>query len=223
MQIPKQIKDLGLRDNPNGGKRYRYGIFECMKCSSEFEAIINNAKKGKTKYCQSCRKGGGVPKPPKEPKQKLPRTTYKKSDTRADRAYNDMIKKCYKENHPEYYLYGGAGVTVSEEFLNSREKFTRRYNDLLLIDKKISIEIYDREFNSKSIMMIHKSLYKDHMWRRKQVLAFPDGTGAIFDYKKECYLGYYKRMLISDYKTLDDFLETVEKLKQREISQTLSL
>lgn len=39
--------------------------------------------------------------------------------------YKAIIKRCYNIKYKEYYLYGGRGITVSQEWLDSFETFVK--------------------------------------------------------------------------------------------------
>jgi len=39
------------------------------------------------------------------------------------KAWDNMIRRCTKENHPSYYIYGGRGIKVSDSWLKSFENF----------------------------------------------------------------------------------------------------
>lgn len=49
--------------------------------------------------------------------------TSKKRATREYRSWQGMKKRCFDTNHIHYKNYGGRGITVCDEWLNSFEKF----------------------------------------------------------------------------------------------------
>jgi len=62
-----------------------------------------------------------------------------KSSLRVYRIWQCMKKRCYNQNDENYYLYGGNGVKVCDEWLDS-DKFIQwalanGYNDTLEIDR----------------------------------------------------------------------------------------
>lgn len=42
---------------------------------------------------------------------------------RAYRSLSDAKKRCYNKEHKQYYRYGARGITISDEWLKSYEKF----------------------------------------------------------------------------------------------------
>jgi hypothetical protein len=51
-----------------------------------------------------------------------------------------MINRCYNEKNKKYHIYGGRGITVCEEWLNSFEPFykwamSHGYKDNLTLDR----------------------------------------------------------------------------------------
>lgn len=44
--------------------------------------------------------------------------THGGSYTREYKVWGDMLRRCRKENHPDYKDYGGRGITVCERWLN---------------------------------------------------------------------------------------------------------
>lgn len=60
---------------------------------------------------------------------------------RLRRIYNGMVQRCYNENSIGYENYGGRGIKICPEWLNSREKFiewalSHGYANNLTIDRK---------------------------------------------------------------------------------------
>jgi len=41
--------------------------------------------------------------------------------------FNNMVQRCYDENHKAYKNYGGRGIVISHEWLNDISKFVRWY------------------------------------------------------------------------------------------------
>lgn len=63
-----------------------------------------------------------------------------KSSTRLYRIWQNMKKRCFNPNHPQYKNYGGRGITVCDAWDNSFETFERwalshGYADDLTIDR----------------------------------------------------------------------------------------
>jgi len=43
--------------------------------------------------------------------------------TAEENSYYNMLARCYNPKHPRYKDYGGRGITVCAEWLNSKDKF----------------------------------------------------------------------------------------------------
>lgn len=59
---------------------------------------------------------------------------------RLRRIFSGMIQRCYNEKSDHYYLYGGRGIRICDEWLNNREKFvewalSHGYSSELTIDR----------------------------------------------------------------------------------------
>ena len=68
-------------------------------------------------------------------------TTHGMSNTRLYAIYKHMCNRCYRPTDSRYSLYGGRGITVCDEWLDSFEAFynwsiKNGYNDSLSIDRK---------------------------------------------------------------------------------------
>ena len=67
-------------------------------------------------------------------------TTHGMSKTRIYRIYRNMINRCYYAKHPEFKYWGGRGITVCKEwidsFLDFRDwAFNNGYKEELSIDR----------------------------------------------------------------------------------------
>lgn len=75
-------------------------------------------------------------------------TSHGKTGTRPYRIWQSMLTRCYNEKYHEYYLYGGAGVTVCESWRSSFETF---YADMgeppssMQLDRKDGKKGYSKE------------------------------------------------------------------------------
>ena len=49
--------------------------------------------------------------------------------------HKDMIRRCTNKNHKEYYAYGEAGITISDDWLNSFDTFYNDCTKLFQFDK----------------------------------------------------------------------------------------
>src|ERR1700675_319326 len=55
--------------------------------------------------------------------RKFPPTTRGKSRTPEYKVWANMIQRCTNHKHPDWYLYGGRGITVCERWRTSFENF----------------------------------------------------------------------------------------------------
>lgn len=84
-------------------------------CGTIFVSANGDLRKGDTKSCGCL--------------QKEKRITHGMSGTATYRAWGNMIQRCTNPNLPNYHRYGGKGITVCEEWLNSFEAFHRDMGD----------------------------------------------------------------------------------------------
>ena len=99
---PRFIKDLGMRFmTEKSSRKYRYGLYECQYCNKEFEAILQNVKKGNTKSC-GCLNGDAHG------------LTYNKFY----KTWYNMVYRCVSPKNKDYKNYGGRGITVCKEWLD---------------------------------------------------------------------------------------------------------
>lgn len=66
--------------------------------------------------------------------------SHGKTGTKIYYTYNNMINRCYRETTPNYYNYGGRGITVCEEWKNDFEVFyewaiNNGYSEKLTLDR----------------------------------------------------------------------------------------
>ena len=99
------IEEVEPHVSPNGKKRRKARLL-CI-CGEAFETIIYDVKCEKTRSC------GCV--------QKL-RTAERNaqdglSQSPLGHAHREMVYRCYKPSHKGYHRYGGAGVTVYQNWL----------------------------------------------------------------------------------------------------------
>jgi hypothetical protein len=117
-----------------GQQKRRRTMWEC-KCECG-KTVIVDASHLKSSHTTSC--GCKV-------KETAATWNYKNglSASRLGRTYRNMINRCYRENFPEYYLYGGRGIQVCDEWRNKENGFVNfcewalanGYNEELSIDR----------------------------------------------------------------------------------------
>lgn len=110
-------------------KEGTYWICRC-DCGNISNVHGGNLIAGRSKSC-GCQRG----------KQTISRfTKHKGSKTRLYVIYNGIKSRCFNKNNPAYYRYGGRGITMCEEWVNSFELFrewslNNGYDDKLSIDR----------------------------------------------------------------------------------------
>lgn len=104
------------------------------KCGEEIPVELTSLRNGNTQSCGCLRL------------ERLRRknTTHNKSHTTEYYAWDNMKRRCLNEQHPEYSNYGGRGIGVSKEWINSFEVFFSDMGEKP--NKKFSL---DRIDNSK--------------------------------------------------------------------------
>ena len=107
-------------------RRGRSHIWLCKcSCGNTVEVCVNELKNGDTKSCGCLPRG---------------KITHGLTKTRIYRIYIGMKNRCYNPNNPKFNLWGGRGITICNEWLNSVEVFyewanKNGYSDLLTIDR----------------------------------------------------------------------------------------
>lgn len=80
-------------------------------------------------------------------RQKASVTKHGMSGTSTHSIWNQMKRRCYKKNHPEYFRYGARGIRVCEEW----HDFKNFYRDMGTRPKNRSLDRIDNNGNySKS-------------------------------------------------------------------------
>ena len=67
--------------------------------------------------------------------------THNKSNTKLYKVWNSMKQRCFNKNDKFYFCYGGRGITVCEEWINSFQSFynwaiNNGYQEKLSIDRR---------------------------------------------------------------------------------------
>lgn len=111
------IKPRLVKEIPKDERRSVWkNLYECY-CGNIFSAAANNIKNGHTKSCGCFRV-----------KTTIARSkTHGKSNTIEFSTWESMKSRCYNPKVHNYRNYGGRGITVSEEWLNSFDTF---YKDM---------------------------------------------------------------------------------------------
>ena len=128
---PILIEDLGMIfSTENSKKKFRYGIYKCGFCGTEFKTQINNVKNGNTKSC-GCYKKRRTSEATK---------THGLRNTRLYRIWSDIKRRTLNPNFKQYNDYGGRGITICEEWKNDFVSFhdwamSNGYSDEFSIDR----------------------------------------------------------------------------------------
>ena len=90
--------------------------------------------------------------------------------------YRAMKKRCYTESHPHFGRYGGRGILICDEWLSSKEAFTKwalsnGYSDNLTIDR---IDV-DGNYSPQNCRW---ATYREQM-RNKSSTAFVEYDGEL--------------------------------------------
>jgi hypothetical protein len=95
-------------------------------CGNCFEMQMGNFKKSLGKYCVKCRAQG--------------QTFHTKETKRLHKTWSGMKERCYDKKSSNYHNYGGRGISIFKEWLNSFESFrdwalANGYSNDLTIDR----------------------------------------------------------------------------------------
>ena len=101
---PKLIGETYLRKPTEiSQQRYKYGVYMCQYCGKEFETQISNVKRGHTKSC-GCLNGDA----------------HGLTSHRFYKTWKHMVDRCNNPKIKAYKDYGGRGISVCEEWLDTR-------------------------------------------------------------------------------------------------------
>lgn len=87
-------------------QKVTYGLFECQYCGEEFEALLSNVKRGRTKSC-GCY-------------AREVQTTHGLTSHRFYKTWYGMLQRCNNPKIKAYKDYGARGITVCGEWLDVR-------------------------------------------------------------------------------------------------------
>ena len=106
--IPKLMGETWRKYPTETSKqKITYGLFQCQYCGEEFEALLSNVKRGRTKSC-GCQKVNTLG---------IKHGLY---NNRFYNTWNQMVGRCNNHKNKKYKDYGGRGITVCEEWLDVR-------------------------------------------------------------------------------------------------------
>ena len=134
----KLIEDLGMQyPKPTSACKSHYGIFECPLCGREFKTNVKSVKCGQTKSC------GCVARVEAGKRIKANPSRYKHGWTGTVQyiIWKSMRSRCLNPKHKDYDRYGGRGIKICNEWLNSADSFcrwaiTNGYKEGLILDRE---------------------------------------------------------------------------------------
>ena len=136
---PILLEDLGMMFPTEKSKsKYRFGIYKCGLCGTEFKTLIYSVKSGETKSCGCYHK-------------RIVSETHKTHGLGRTRLYTIWVEIKNRTLNPKnksYNDYGGRGITICEEWKNDFMSF---YNWALSNgyeeNKGLSIDRIDNDGN----------------------------------------------------------------------------
>ena len=125
----KLLEDLGLEyPRPTSKLKTHYGLYECPKCLTGFKTRMTDVKAGRIKGCRKCGK-----------------KTHGESRGKSS-LYNRwlvMKDRCINPNNKSYHRYGGRGINIDKEFIESYENYKNYVENLYGYDLNLSIDRID--------------------------------------------------------------------------------
>lgn len=119
---------------PVGSNNQGNALWECI-CDCGNTVVVNSQrlKLGKTKSCGCYNKDLTI-------MRNKSRTKYNARDNRLYRIYYGMRSRCYNKDEYHYPLWGGRGIRICDEWLNSFDAFqewalSHGYKSTLSIDR----------------------------------------------------------------------------------------
>lgn len=100
------------------GRHKAYFLCQC-ECGNKKVIEATSVKNGYVKSCGCLHQ--------EQLKIQKPRTTHGKCRTRIYRIWSGMKDRCYNQNYFQYYLYGGKGIKVCNEWLDKKTGFVNFY------------------------------------------------------------------------------------------------
>lgn len=116
------------------------GKYWLCSCSCGSENLVKRGDGMVTGKVQSCGCLASEIQSKRMKEQNVLKATHRMTNTKIYRVWVNMKARCYDKGHQHYDLYGGRGITVCEEWLNSFETF---YSDMGDKPEKLSISRID--------------------------------------------------------------------------------
>ena len=192
---PILIEDLGMMFHTESSKtKYRFGIYKCGFCGTNFKANTYDINRGYTKSC-GCYKSSKLSNRNK---------THGLFHTRLYNTWADIKRRTLNPKNKRYSYYGGRGITICNEWKNDFMSF---YNWAMLNgyeeNKGISIDRIDNDENycpencrwtTSIVQNRNKRIRKDNTSGYKGVSYFKDGNkykAVITINKEKIHLGLF--------------------------------
>lgn len=145
--------------------RPKYPRYLCS-CDCGMNTIVNgyHLRSGATKSCGCWNKDNPTTK------------THGLTESDEYKVWCGMKRRCYNKNEPSYHRYGGNGITIAEEWLNSFEKFLEDMGNRP--SKEYSIDRIDGT----------KGYYKDNCrWATKTTQSRNRKSAILVTFNNETY------------------------------------
>lgn len=144
----KLVEDLGVQPIGTRGHKARKGLYWCSNCKLVHSMFTGTVNQG-SRFCSSCA-------------LKLAHTTHGGGYSKLYSVWGDMKRRCLNPNADSYQSYGGAGVTVHKEWIDSFEAFrdfalSNGYKEGLEIDKdylSIKLGISPHIYSPETVMFV---------------------------------------------------------------------
>ena len=195
-QLPKPIllEDLGMVFATENSKyKFRYGIYKCGFCGTEFKAIKYNISSGRQKSCGCYH----------IKKARESNTKHGFGYTRIYKIWGDFKNRVLNPKNKSYNDYGGRGITICDEWKNDFKSFydwamSNGYSDELSIDRIDNDGNYEPSncrWTTRTIQSRNQRIPKNNTSGYKGV-SFSKNSNLyrvrIFVNKKTINLGYFK-------------------------------
>lgn len=121
----KIVEDLGNIQIKPEGRKSRYAIVECTKCTEHFRLRVGSTAAKTQKLCETCNN-----------------TSTRNTKHPLYAVWNGIKQRCYSPKRKDYSKYGGIGVTMHKDWLNDPVAFitfceANGWKQGLVVDKDI--------------------------------------------------------------------------------------
>ena len=113
------VLEEGEKEVRPSGRKYRTWVCQC-ECGEVIEAKTQDLRSGDTKSCGCLIKD-------KLTARNKENAIHNMRNTSEYRIWCRMKERCFNSNHKSYDRYGGRGITICDQWLNSFEQF---YKDM---------------------------------------------------------------------------------------------